>query len=82
MKQGTRRDRRENGTRTKLEGFDQHMPKRIQWSEFLQNQGNKEELIKVIAQYMTSEEARGTVKQPFIVTEGNNTYKSREMDVS
>ena len=35
----------------------------------------KEELIKLIAQHMTSEEARGTIKQPFIVTEGDNTYR-------
>ena len=74
-KQGTRRDRGETGARTKLEGFDQHMPKGIKWNEFLQNQGNKEELIRLIAQHMISEEARGTIKQPFIVTEGNNTYR-------
>ncbi|XP_065053639.1 uncharacterized protein LOC135682604 [Rhopilema esculentum] len=51
------------------------MPKGIKWNEILQNQGNKEELIKLIAQHMMSEEARGTIKQPFIVTEGNNTYR-------
>ena len=40
----------------------------------MQNQGNKEELLKLIAQYMMNEEARTAIKQPFIVTESNNTY--------
>ncbi|MAG85790.1 MAG: hypothetical protein CMB97_00015 [Flavobacteriaceae bacterium] len=75
VKAGTRRDRGEAGLASKLEGFEQHMPKGLKWNEFLKNQGNKTELIKLITEYIITEEARSKLTQPFIVTNGCETLK-------
>ena len=75
VKEGTRSDRGSSSTKVTLQGFEQHMPQGVRWSEFLHNGENKNELIKLIARFVQSEEGRSWLKYPFIVTEGTQTYR-------
>ena len=75
VKKGTRSDRGSSSQKVTLQGFKQHMPQGVRWSEFLHNCENKNELIKLIARFVQSEEGRSWLKYPFIVTEGTQTCR-------
>ena len=73
---GTRKNRGEDKFgRTHVQGFKQHMPSGIKWQEFLAKGENKEELIKLIADYVESLSQQDLLERPFIYTTENQTYR-------
>ena len=56
IKNRTRKLRSEAGKNTYIDGFEQHMPQGIKWNEFLCNSANKEELTKLISNYLQTDE--------------------------
>ena len=53
----------------------QQIPKAMMWQEFLRNGENKEQLIKLIKEFVFSEKGKRLVMKPFIITAGNKNYK-------
>ena len=78
VKGGMRRARGETkkSKRVKIEGFKQHMLQGNQWQDFLSCSENKNELISLIARYISSTEGSANLKYPFIFTAGDKTFKS------
>ena len=63
-----------DGPKVKIEGFDQHMLQGNRWKEFLTNGDNKNELIRLIGRYISTEEIRNKFKTKFTFTSADETY--------
>ena len=77
-KNNTREKRGEDHMKTVTEGFEQHMPAGIKWSEFLRNAKNKEELINIIMKLIKPNKGRQLINSPFTVTVGDKFYEFQE----
>ena len=77
-KNNTREKRGEDHMKTVTEGFEQHMPAGMKWSEFLRNAKNKEELINIIMKLIKPNKGRQLINSPFIVTVGDKFYEFQE----
>ena len=75
INEGLRRGRGKSGQQVYVQGFDQHMLEGEQWDEFLHSDTNKEQLINVIKEYITSNEGNEIYEFPIIVTTKSKTYK-------
>ena len=73
-KQLTQRRRGNPDRRVYITSAKQCMPKSSDWDSFLRNGENKSELIQFLVRYYKTDEARGNLRLPMIVTEEEKTW--------
>ena len=81
VKEGTRQDRGEAGPRVHIQSVNQHMLQGMRWKQFLYNGDNKQELVAIIAKYLTTDVSTN-FRCPVIVTANDNTYEINEYGVT
>ena len=75
IKNMTRQERGTSFTKFNITGFEQNMPQRDTWQEYLNDNGYKDQLIEMIKQYVLKL-ASGILPRsiPFIITSRENDY--------
>ena len=72
-KGGTRSKRGESGPKVQIDSVHQHMLQGNKWQDFLHNGENKEELVRVIDEYLPTVEGRRLLTIPLVLTSGEKT---------
>ena len=67
-KSSTRQKRGESSRRVHIESVEQKMPQGKDWQEFFHNDANKEDLIRMAAEFFRSAEGRKLLTIPLIIT--------------
>ena len=81
VKDCTRIKRGNPGIAAQVQAVDQHMLQGTQWQEFLHNKENKQQLVQLICNYVTSE-AKQDLELPFIITAADQTYQVKGNEVT